>query len=81
MLDKNNYQNNIKQFRVREGLTQEELAKKINISRQMIGLIENNKTIPSVEIALKLSKVLKEPVENLFFERALLFVAFMILCY
>ena len=78
---KNNYQNNIKQFRVREGLTQEELAKKINISRQMIGLIENNKTIPSVEIALKLSKVLKEPVENLFFERALLFVALMILCY
>lgn len=66
MLDKNNYQNNIKQFRVREGLTQEELAKKINISRQMIGLIENNKTIPSVEIALKLSKVLKEPIENLF---------------
>ena len=36
MLEKNNYQNNIKQFRVREGLTQEELAKKINISRQMI---------------------------------------------
>ena len=28
MLEKNNYQNNIKQFRVREGLTQEELAKK-----------------------------------------------------
>lgn len=27
MLEKNNYQNNIKQFRVREGLTQEELAK------------------------------------------------------
>lgn len=45
MLEKNNYQNNIKQFRVREGLTQEELAKKINTSRQMIGLIENNKTI------------------------------------
>lgn len=81
MLDKNNYQNNIKQFRVREGLTQEELAKKINISRQMIGLIENNKTIPSVEIALKLSKVLKEPIENLFFERALLFAVLMILCY
>lgn len=32
----------------------------------MIGLIENNKTIPSVETALKLSKVLKEPIENLF---------------
>lgn len=65
-IKRNNYQNNIKQFRVREGLTQDELAKKINISRQMIGLIENNKTIPSVEIALKLSKVLKEPIERLF---------------
>jgi putative transcriptional regulator len=32
----------------------------------MIGLIENNKTIPSVEIALKLSTVLKEPIERLF---------------
>ena len=31
MLKKNNYQNKIKQFRVREGLTQDELAKKINI--------------------------------------------------
>ena len=50
MLEKNNYQNNIKQFRVREGLTQEELAKKI----------------PSVETALKLAKVLKEPIEHLF---------------
>ena len=67
MLDKNNYQNNIKQFRVREGLTQEELAKKINTSRQMIGLIENSKTIPSVEIALELSKILKEPIERLLF--------------
>ena len=66
MLEKNNYQNNIKQFRVREGLTQEELAKKINTSRQMIGLIENNKTIPSVETALKLAKVLKEPIEPLY---------------
>ena len=66
MLEKNNYQNKIKQFRVREGLTQEELAKKINTSRQMIGLIENNKTIPSVETALKLAKVLKEPIEHLF---------------
>lgn len=32
----------------------------------MIGLIENNKTIPSVETALKLAKVLKEPIERLF---------------
>ena len=76
MLDKNNYQNNIKQFRVREGLTQEELAKKINISRQMVGLIENNKTIPSVEIALKLSKVLKEPVEKIFFLKGLYYLLF-----
>ena len=66
MSEKNNYQNNIKHFRVREGLTQEELAKKINISRQMMGLIENSKTIPSVETALKLAKVLKEPIERLF---------------
>ena len=55
--EKNNYQNNIKRFRVREGLTQEELAKKINTSRQMIGLIENSKTIPSVETALKKKEI------------------------
>ena len=53
-------------LRLLSSIKDEELAKKINISRQMMGLIENSKTIPSVETALKLAKVLKEPIEHLF---------------
>ena len=40
--EKNNYQNNIKHFRVREGLTQEELAKRINTSSEQISFTLEN---------------------------------------
>ena len=45
MSEKNNYQNNIKHFRVREGLTQEELAKKIIVVATWNGTIADNKLI------------------------------------
>ena len=39
-------------------ITQEELAKKIGVSRQTINSIEKNRYVPSTELALRLSKVL-----------------------
>lgn len=48
-------------------ITQEELAKKIGVSRQTINSIEKNRYIPSTVLALKLSQVFKKPV-NEFFE-------------
>ena len=47
-----------KQTREDKGFTQEELAAKIGITRQHIGLIENGVVAPSVEVAKKIAAVL-----------------------
>ena len=47
-------------------ITQEQLAKKIGVSRQTINSIEKNRYIPSTVLALKLSKVFKKPVNEFF---------------
>ena len=47
-----------KQTREDKGFTQEELAAKIGITRQHIGLIENGVAAPSVEVAKKIAAVL-----------------------
>jgi putative transcriptional regulator len=48
------------------GLTQEDLARLLGISRQTVIAIENNKYNPSLELALKMSKVFDRSVEALF---------------
>lgn len=50
--------NNLKKIRQDNGLTQEELAKKINTSRSNIANYENDKNMPSVDILEKISKAL-----------------------
>ena len=45
-------------------ITQVELADKTNISRQTIIAIEKNKYDPSLKLGLKITKLLKVPVEN-----------------
>jgi len=47
-------------------LTQDELAKKIGVSRQTINSIEKNRYVPSTVLALKLSKVFGKPVNDFF---------------
>lgn len=59
--------NTIKVQRAILDLTQEELAKRIGVSRQTINSIEKNRYVPSTVLALKLSKVFEKPV-NEFFE-------------
>ncbi len=59
--------NNIKVFRAIHNLTQEDLAKKIGVSRQTINSIEKGKYVPSVVIALKMAKVFNVKVEDIFF--------------
>ncbi len=49
---------NLKKIRLDNGLTQDELAKKLNTSRSNIANYENDKNMPSVEILEKLSKTL-----------------------
>jgi putative transcriptional regulator len=58
--------NNLKVARAIKNLTQQELAEKCGVSRQAIINIEKNNFNPSVELALKMSKVLEKKVEELF---------------
>jgi putative transcriptional regulator len=58
--------NNIKVERAINGLTQEDLAKKVNVSRQTINAMEANKYVPSTVLALKIAKVFNKSVETVF---------------
>ena len=58
--------NTIKVERAKKNWTQEELAKKIDVSRQSINSIETGKFIPSTVLALKMAKVFGTTVEILF---------------
>ncbi|GMV77315.1 MAG: transcriptional regulator [Chitinophagaceae bacterium] len=58
--------NTIKVERAIKNLTQEELANKIAVSRQTINAIETNKYVPSTVLALKIAKLFKKPVEEIF---------------
>ena len=59
-------ENSIKVERAILNLTQDDLAKKIGVSRQTINSIEANRYVPSTVLALKLSKLFKKPVNDFF---------------
>lgn len=59
--------NRIKQLRKEAGLRQEDMAKKLGVSRQTIIAIENDKYNPTLELAMKIGKLLKLPIEEIFF--------------
>ncbi len=48
------------------GLRQEDLANRLGVTRQTINAIENEKYNPTLELAIKLSRLLQSPVEELF---------------
>lgn len=58
--------NNIKVQRAILNLTQQDLADKINVSRQTINALEAGKYVPSTVLALKLSKLFGKPVNEIF---------------
>jgi len=58
--------NTLKVERAINNFTQEELAKKIGVSRQTINSIETNRYVPSTLLALKLSKLFNKPVNEFF---------------
>ena len=58
--------NKIKQYRKKLNYTQEELAIKLNVTRQTINAIENNKYNPTLELAMKLARLLNVTIEDLF---------------
>ena len=58
--------NRVKEFREKKGLTQEDLAAKLAVSRQTIISIESGRYVPSLELALKFAKLFHCTVEDLF---------------
>lgn len=58
--------NRVKELRAREGFNQTELAKRAGISRQTVSLIERNNFMPSVLTAVRIARILKENVEDVF---------------
>ncbi|KKP68177.1 MAG: Helix-turn-helix domain protein [Candidatus Roizmanbacteria bacterium GW2011_GWA2_35_19] len=48
------------------GITQEELANKVNISRAYMGYIEQGRNSPSLEVLEKIAKALKTSISSFF---------------
>ncbi|NOZ77461.1 MAG: helix-turn-helix transcriptional regulator [Euryarchaeota archaeon] len=59
--------NNIKLQRVIRDMTQEELARKVKVTRQTINAIEKGKFNPSLELAFRLADLFEMKIEELFF--------------
>lgn len=58
--------NRIKVERAEHDLTQADLSVKIGVSRQSINAIEKGKYVPSAVLALKIARLFKKPVEEIF---------------
>ena len=59
--------NRLKQARLGRALTQAALAERVGVSRKTINTVENSVFVPSVALALALSRMLETSVEALFF--------------
>ena len=58
--------NNIKVQRAIHNFTQQDLAERVNVSRQTINALEAGKYIPSTVLALKLAKLFDKTVNDIF---------------
>ncbi len=58
--------NSVQKLRERTGITQEELAGKVGVSRQTIIAIEGGNYTPSVSLALRLARFFKKKVDDIF---------------
>ena len=58
--------NNIRELRKKLGLRQEDIANVAGVTRQTINAIENEKYNPTLELAMRLAKLLNTTVEKLF---------------
>lgn len=61
----------IKELRIKNNLSQEQLSKKINVGRTTISRYENSKRFPTTDIILAICKVLDtDPNELLEYEKS-----------
>lgn len=66
-MGKSRINNNIRTLRFfKDEMTQEELAKKVGVTRQTIIAIEKAKYSPSLELAFRIALVFDSPLEEVF---------------
>lgn len=58
--------NTVQALREKAGVTQEELAERVGVSRQTVIAIEKGNYTPSVLLALKLARYFKKNVDDIF---------------
>ena len=58
--------NKLRELRTAREWSQGDLAEKLDVSRQTINAIETEKYDPSLPLALKIAKLFKQPVEEIF---------------
>ena len=58
--------NRIREYRARYNLTQDELAKLVNVRRETIVFLEKNKYNPSLKLAYDIARVFETKIEEIF---------------
>lgn len=58
--------NRLEQIRREKGITQEELADALEVSRQTVGSLENGRYNPSIILAYKIAKYFNLTIEEIF---------------
>lgn len=59
-------ESHVREHRLRRGLTQEELAHSVGVSRQSINSIERGRYTPSLPLALRFARVFECSTDDLF---------------
>lgn len=60
--------NNVKITRIKLSMNQQELAQRVGVTRQTIGLIEKGEYNPSLNLCIALAKELNKTLDELFWE-------------
>lgn len=63
---KGNLKNRLEEIRKRHGITQEDLAAALEVSRQTIGSLENGRYNPSIILAFKIARFFSMGIEEIF---------------
>jgi putative transcriptional regulator len=58
--------NRIKELRARYNMTQEDLARKVNVRRETIVFLEKNKYNPSLKLAHDIARAFNSKIEEIF---------------
>lgn len=58
--------NRLEEIRKKNSIKQEELAEKLEVSRQTIGSLENGRYNPSIMLAFKIARFFKMSIEEIF---------------